>query len=77
MLKNIFWTRDLWNNKPALIEVKEIDEINRRFYVRKKVIQNGGKFMENARCVLDISTEKPEKTANFQKVYKMWAALSN
>ena len=44
---------------PALIEVKEKDKINWHFYVCQKVIHNWGKFMENTRCVLVISTDKP------------------
>ena len=64
---------------PALIEEKETDKINWHFYMhQKKLFKTGVILWENARCVLEISTEKPEKTANFQKVYKrLWAVLSN
>ena len=36
----------------------------------KKLFKIGVILWENACCVLEISTEKPEKTANFQTVYK-------
>ena len=42
---------DPWRAMPALIEVKETDKINWHFYVRQKVNQNWGNFMEYAYCV--------------------------
>ena len=53
-------TRGPWIAIPALIEVKETDKIKWHFYVRQKVIQIGGNFI-GKRCVLEISTDKPEK----------------
>ena len=45
---------------PARIEIKETDKINWHFYVRQKLFKTVAILWENARCMLEISTEKPE-----------------
>ena len=53
---------------PALIEEKETDKINWHFYMhQKKLFKTGVILWENARCVLEISTEKPEKNCQLSE----------
>ena len=55
------YTRGPWTAMPALIEEEKQTKLIDIFTCGKKLFKTGVILWENARCVLEISTGKPEK----------------